>query len=97
MMFVVRSTPRSTTWLRTSSTTQGSEGTSGSSRAMCPTRPPWSAARKRSSLVYNPNFINEVADATGNSWGPYSVMAHEIGHHLQGHTIQPGVAWRTSS
>ncbi len=41
-------------------------------------------------LVYNPNFINEVADATGNSWGPYSVMAHEIGHHLQGHTIQPG-------
>lgn len=41
-------------------------------------------------LLYNPRFIDDVNRSTGTTWAAYSVMAHEIGHHLQGHTIQPG-------
>ena len=41
-------------------------------------------------LLYNPRFIQEVNNRSGTPWAAYSVMAHEIGHHLQGHTIQPG-------
>jgi hypothetical protein len=41
-------------------------------------------------LLYNPYFINEVNDKSGTAWAAYSVMAHEVGHHLEGHTIQPG-------
>ena len=42
-------------------------------------------------IAFNPQFM---ADATakvgGDPWGPISVMAHEIAHHLSGHTIAPG-------
>lgn len=42
-------------------------------------------------IAYNPNFMSEVRSATANNdWGPISIMAHEIGHHLSGHTIMPG-------
>ncbi|WP_420454287.1 TPM domain-containing protein [Rubrivirga sp.] len=42
-------------------------------------------------IGFNPDFIRLVRDETGgNDWGPVSVMAHEIGHHLAGHTIQRG-------
>ena len=38
-------------------------------------------------LLYNPEFMEDVEQRTGNRWAGISVMAHEIGHHLQGHTI----------
>ena len=41
-------------------------------------------------LLYNPQFLDDLDQSTGTPWAIYSVMAHEIGHHLQGHTIQPG-------
>lgn len=42
-------------------------------------------------IAYNPAFIAQVAQATGDhNWAPISVMAHEIGHHLSGHTIRRG-------
>lgn len=41
-------------------------------------------------LLYNPQFIEAINRGSGTEWAAYSVMAHEIGHHLQGHTIQPG-------
>ncbi len=41
-------------------------------------------------VLYNPSFINAVDDRSGSPWAVYSIMAHEIGHHLQGHTIVPG-------
>ncbi len=42
-------------------------------------------------IAYNPGFMNDVRRATANNdWAPISIMAHEIGHHLSGHTIQPG-------
>lgn len=41
-------------------------------------------------ILYNPEWLNELNRRTGTSWAAYSVMAHEIGHHLQGHTLVPG-------
>ncbi len=42
-------------------------------------------------IAFNPRFIDVVVKATrGNIWAPVSIMAHEIGHHLSGHTITPG-------
>lgn len=42
-------------------------------------------------IAYNPKFMGEVRSATANNdWAPISIMAHEIGHHLSGHTIMPG-------
>lgn len=42
-------------------------------------------------IAYNEQFMASVRSATANNdWAPISIMAHEIGHHLSGHTIQPG-------
>lgn len=42
-------------------------------------------------IAFNRDFMKIVRAAThGNAWAPVSVMAHEIGHHLSGHTITPG-------
>ncbi|GAB2511393.1 TPM domain-containing protein [Lysobacter humi (ex Lee et al. 2017)] len=42
-------------------------------------------------IAFNRDFIDQVKQATqGNRWAPVSIMAHEIGHHLSGHTIMPG-------
>ncbi len=41
-------------------------------------------------LLFNPRFIGDVNNIGKTAWSAYSVMAHEIGHHLQGHTITPG-------
>ena len=42
-------------------------------------------------IAFNPEFIKAAeAQAGGSIWGPISIMAHEIAHHLSGHTIVPG-------
>jgi hypothetical protein len=42
-------------------------------------------------IAYNEKFMADVRAATAsNDWAPVSIMAHEIGHHLSGHTMQPG-------
>jgi hypothetical protein len=38
-------------------------------------------------VLYNPDFINALVQKTGNKWAAISVLAHEIGHHLNGHTV----------
>jgi hypothetical protein len=38
-------------------------------------------------ILYNPAFISQLTKATGTKWAAISVLAHEIGHHLDGHTI----------
>lgn len=47
-------------------------------------------AGTRRRVIFNPGFLAQLQQVTGTPWGAYSVMAHEIGHHLQGHTIVPG-------
>ncbi|HEY1114199.1 MAG TPA: M48 family metalloprotease [Chitinophagaceae bacterium] len=41
-------------------------------------------------VLYNPTFINNLVQRTGNKWAAVSVLAHEIGHHLNGHTVTSG-------
>ena len=38
-------------------------------------------------ILYNPNFIAGLIKLSGNEWSAVSVLAHEIGHHLNGHTL----------
>ena len=38
-------------------------------------------------IAYNPAFMLRVKDRTKSDWGAISVLAHEIGHHLAGHTL----------
>lgn len=42
-------------------------------------------------IVYDGAFMRRVNDMTkSKDWGALSILAHEIGHHLQGHTILEG-------
>lgn len=41
-------------------------------------------------LLYNPNFVAAVNRASRTDWAGVSILAHEIGHHLNGHTLQGG-------
>ncbi len=38
-------------------------------------------------IMYNPDFMNKINAATGSDWAAISILAHEIGHHLNGHTL----------
>jgi hypothetical protein len=38
-------------------------------------------------ISYNPKFIEKLNDKTATNWAAVSVLAHEIGHHLSGHTL----------
>jgi len=41
-------------------------------------------------ILYNPDFMNEAVRQSRNHWAPVSILAHEIGHHLNGHTLTAG-------
>ncbi len=38
-------------------------------------------------IIYDGNFMKKIQDLTNTDWSAISIVAHEIGHHLQGHTI----------
>lgn len=38
-------------------------------------------------IAYNQTFLYDVEQAIQNKWPAYSIMAHEIGHHLAGHAL----------
>lgn len=37
-------------------------------------------------ILYDPAFMNRIQNATQTDWAAISILAHEIGHHLNGHT-----------
>ncbi|OGX86044.1 M48 family metalloprotease [Hymenobacter glacialis] len=41
-------------------------------------------------LLYNPDFLNAVNQAGHTDWAGISILAHEMGHHLNGHTLRAG-------
>ena len=41
-------------------------------------------------LLYNPDFLAAVNRAGHTDWAGISILAHEMGHHLNGHTLRPG-------
>ena len=38
-------------------------------------------------ILYNQYFMQNMQKKTGSEWSSISIMAHEIGHHLNGHTL----------
>ncbi|MCH2046497.1 MAG: hypothetical protein MK212_20445, partial [Saprospiraceae bacterium] len=38
-------------------------------------------------IFYNQLFMDHLADRTDTDWAAISILAHEIGHHLSGHTL----------
>lgn len=38
-------------------------------------------------IIYNPKFVSQVNKIAKNKWASIFIIAHEIGHHLNGHTL----------
>ncbi|HEV7351151.1 hypothetical protein [Telluribacter sp.] len=38
-------------------------------------------------IIYDGKFMKQIENLTNTDWSAISIVAHEIGHHLQGHTI----------
>jgi hypothetical protein len=38
-------------------------------------------------ILYNQRFMEEVKQRTKSNYGALSILAHEVGHHLSGHTL----------
>jgi hypothetical protein len=41
-------------------------------------------------ILYNPAFINSLNNISKDHWGVVTLLAHEVGHHLNGHTMRKG-------
>jgi len=41
-------------------------------------------------IEYNPAVIAGIMDSAHTDWSAVSILAHEIAHHLLGHTLEPG-------
>lgn len=41
-------------------------------------------------ILYSQHFISRLTSGTNTDWAAISVLAHEVGHHLNGHTLIPG-------
>jgi len=39
-------------------------------------------------ILYNQEFMLRVKEVTNNDWSAISILAHEVGHHLSGHTLE---------
>ena len=35
-------------------------------------------------ILYNPEFVNKVNEVTKDKWASIFILAHEVGHHLDG-------------
>ena len=38
-------------------------------------------------IFFDSNFMKEISNGTNSSWTNLSILAHEIGHHINGHTV----------
>ena len=45
------------------------------------------SGRKERYILYDNNFFDRIDDKAGNDWAAISILAHEIGHHLNGHAL----------
>lgn len=39
-------------------------------------------------ILYNPDFMETVNNTNGSNWPEISILAHEIAHHLNNHTLE---------
>jgi hypothetical protein len=49
-----------------------------------------SISHKKRLILYNPSFIASLNSITKDKWAVMTLLAHEIGHHLNGHTNRRG-------
>jgi hypothetical protein len=47
-----------------------------------------SISHKKRYILYNTSFIDWINRVTNDRWAVMTLIAHEIGHHLNGHTIK---------
>jgi len=47
-----------------------------------------SISHKKRYILYNPEYISWINNATNDKWAAITLLAHEVGHHLNGHTIR---------
>ncbi len=45
-----------------------------------------SISRNKKIISYNPVFINSINSLAKDKWSACALLAHEVGHHLKGHT-----------
>jgi hypothetical protein len=43
--------------------------------------------KKARYILYDKEFFNRIEDKAANDWAATSVLAHEVGHHLNGHAL----------
>jgi hypothetical protein len=41
-------------------------------------------------ILYNPAFITSLSNISRDKWAIVALLAHEVGHHLNGHTMRKG-------
>ena len=49
-----------------------------------------SISHRKRYILYNPTFIASLNKVTKDKWSVMALLAHEVGHHLNGHTIRKG-------
>lgn len=49
-----------------------------------------SVSRRKRLILYNPEYINWLNQISKDKWSVMALLAHEVGHHLNGHTIRKG-------
>jgi hypothetical protein len=49
-----------------------------------------SISHRKRYILYNPEFISSINRLMRDKWGTIALLAHEIGHHLDGHTLEKG-------
>jgi Zn-dependent peptidase ImmA (M78 family) len=47
-----------------------------------------SISHRKRYILYNPEYISWLNNTTNDKWAAITLLAHEIGHHLNGHTIK---------
>jgi len=47
-----------------------------------------SISHRKRYILYNPAFISWINKTTKDKWAAMALLAHEVGHHLNGHTIK---------
>lgn len=45
-------------------------------------------SHKKRYILYKPSFIAQINHLTKGKWAAIALLAHEVGHHLCGHTIR---------
>lgn len=45
---------------------------------------------KKRYILFNPSFIKSLSNITKDNWSVVALLAHEVGHHLNGHTMHRG-------